>query len=143
MNPVHSVSAYYIGLAAHLRVLEQRIKDAKRRSPHKTSKEVEQMPELRLFPYPVQKLIIRELESTRDMTEEEPEYIDPNNVRYDCLFYRKYLLPFFLSDMTYDILTRERWQDFAFMFEDSGYEIYEVEVASIWKMVSAKRSCPR
>ncbi|KAK9243328.1 hypothetical protein V1506DRAFT_523762 [Lipomyces tetrasporus] len=105
-----------------------RIKNAKRASEEfrtKHLKEVEQMPELRLFPYPVQKLIIRKLESTRDMTEEEPEYIDPNNVRYDCLFFRKYLLPFFLSDMTYDILTREQWQDFAFIFEDSGYEIYE------------------
>ncbi|KAK9349806.1 hypothetical protein V1523DRAFT_356425 [Lipomyces doorenjongii] len=62
------------------------------------------------------------------MTEEEPDYIDPNNVTCDCLFFRKYFLPcrhIFLSDMSYDILTREQWQDFAFMFEDSGYEIYE------------------
>ncbi|KAK9427155.1 hypothetical protein V1505DRAFT_318055 [Lipomyces doorenjongii] len=106
------------GLVAHLRVLGQRIKeDAKRANEEfrtKHLKEVEQMPELRLFPYPVQKLIMRELDSTREMTEEEPDYIDPNNVTCDCLFFRNY-----------DILTREQWQDFAFMFEDSGYEIYE------------------
>ncbi|KAK9434571.1 hypothetical protein V1505DRAFT_360505 [Lipomyces doorenjongii] len=33
--------------------------------------------------------------------------------------------PDFLADISYDILTGEQWYDFAFMFEDSGYEVYD------------------
>ncbi|KAK9384190.1 hypothetical protein V1515DRAFT_583179, partial [Lipomyces mesembrius] len=32
---------------------------------------------------------------------------------------------FSLADVTYDVLTEGQWNDFAVMFEDSGFEVYE------------------
>ncbi|KAK9364564.1 hypothetical protein V1509DRAFT_572730 [Lipomyces kononenkoae] len=59
---------------------------------------------------------------------EQPRFVDPNNVECACSFYRKYLLPcrhIFLSDLLYDVLTPEHWQMYSFMFEESGFEVYE------------------
>ena len=46
----------------------------------------------------------------------------------DCIFYRQYQLPYehlWQHELLYKIITVEKWDIYAFMFEDYGTEVYE------------------
>ncbi|KAK9430936.1 hypothetical protein V1505DRAFT_278078, partial [Lipomyces doorenjongii] len=121
----------FLGLVSHLHMIGTKIdEDARRNEENFRSshlKEVENFPELRNFPVPIQKLLIGELEEVMNLSA-EPDFIDPNNVECDCTFYRQYLLPcrhIFLADVHYGILTPDHWETYSFMFDESGFEVYE------------------
>ncbi|KAK9369388.1 hypothetical protein V1509DRAFT_645974 [Lipomyces kononenkoae] len=121
----------FLGLVAHLDNICTKIDEDPRRKEEnfRTShfKEAELYPELRNFPVPIQKLLIGEIEEMMKLAN-EPEFIDPNEIESDCVFYRQYLLPcrhIFLTHLHYGILTPDKWQMYELMFEESGFEIYE------------------
>ena len=93
------------------------------------SSEVKQYPFLTGFPVPVQKLLIDQIqESNYDIAEgEEPhEVATDGEVLCDCLFYRRYQVPckhVFTATYFYDY--EPDWAIYHFMFEESGFEIYE------------------
>ncbi|KAK9234900.1 hypothetical protein V1525DRAFT_349316 [Lipomyces kononenkoae] len=117
----------FLGLVAHLDTICTKIEEDARRTEEnfRTThfKEAGQCPELKTFPVPIQKLMEKMMNLSN-----EPEFIDPNEVECDSTFYRQYLLPcrhIFLAHLHYGVLTPEKWQTYAFMFEESGFEIYE------------------
>ena len=89
--------------------------------------------QIRQFPFPVQKLLAFRLRIAEQMLEdgELPSNDIPDDLSCDCLFYRRYLLPcehIFHFDLTYHVITSDKWDSWAHMFEESGFEIYEDRV---------------
>ncbi len=93
------------------------------------SSEVQQYPFLAGFPVPVQKLLIDQIrESNHDIAEGEAprEVATDGGVVCDCLFYRRYQVPCkHVFTATYFYNYEPDWAVYHFMFEESGFEIYE------------------
>ncbi|KAK9327144.1 hypothetical protein V1520DRAFT_372265 [Lipomyces starkeyi] len=100
------------GLVAHLLALGERIQEEAKRSAPKFRtqhlKKADELPQLKRFPLPVQKLIVEELDALRQMGDED--LIVSTKTRYN---------------RTYEILTEDHWNNFVFMFENRGFDVYE------------------
>ena len=58
---------------------------------------------------------------------DDPRAIDDDGT-CDCIFYRQYQLPckrLWQHELLYRTITVEKWDIYAFMFEDCGMEVYE------------------
>ncbi len=87
------------------------------------------IPNIRRFPYPIQLILVQEMNKAENCGEEEelPREID-DAIGCKCLFWRRYQLPcrhIFYQHMLFQILTDEDWEAFAFAWEDCGFEGYE------------------
>ncbi|KAK9242116.1 hypothetical protein V1506DRAFT_572398 [Lipomyces tetrasporus] len=109
------------GLVAHLLALGERIKEAAKRSAQNFRtqhlKEVDELPQLKRFPLPMQKLIVEELDALRHIGGDEPDRIEEDNVQCDLVFSS--------GNRTYEILTEDHWNNFVVMFENRGFDVYE------------------
>ncbi len=86
-------------------------------------------PGMRRLPYPVQLLVLKELQISNNMHSASPRQLSDDN-SCDCLFFRQYQLPcshiWQQQHLFGGILEDEEdWDRYAFMFEDCGFEIYE------------------
>jgi hypothetical protein len=87
-------------------------------------------PGLKYFPFPFQKLIVGELRIAQQYVEDAVplrRYTEVRSCR--CNFYVKYYLPccyIWQRYIMYDALKDDDFKEFAFKFEDHGYDIYEV-----------------
>jgi hypothetical protein len=95
----------------------------------KTLSEARLEPGLGLFPFPVQKLLARELQLARQYVDDCVElrcYDD--ELTCSCDFWRKYSLPcvhLWHRHLLFGSITMEAFAEFASLFEESGFEIYE------------------
>jgi hypothetical protein len=86
--------------------------------------------EIQKFPYPIQKLLIKEAGAVMNRIENGKCAPGLTSLDCDCLFMNKYLLPckhIFHEHMygSTKLLTDDVWRTFQNMFEESGFEIYE------------------
>ena len=94
--------------------------------------ECQDYPQLALFPYPVQSLLVEQYKIARKEIvegEEPQENVGDDLVcPMDCLFYRQYQLPckhlwyYCITTLSFSSTDWARW---AALFENSGFEIYE------------------
>jgi hypothetical protein len=88
------------------------------------------LPQLKRFPYPVQLMIVGEMDKAEEAEEcmERPRHGLADEVTCACVFWRRYQLPcchILQHHMIFGHLTDKHWSDWAFAWEDSGFEIYE------------------
>jgi hypothetical protein len=88
------------------------------------------LPQLKKFPYPVQQLIVGEMNKAEDADERDEAPRDglDDEVACTCVFWRRYQLPcrhILQNHMIFGHLTDEKWAHWAFAWEDSGFEIFE------------------
>jgi len=86
--------------------------------------------EIQKFPYPFQKLLIKEACAVMNRIESGKNAPGLTSLDCDCLFMNKYLLPckhIFHEHMygSTKLLTDDVWRTFRNMFEENGFEIYE------------------
>ena len=91
--------------------------------------ECEEYKPLQQFLYPVQQLIIQEIR------EAETLFVNGDEARHfvqlscHCQFFRKYRLPcrhiFYADTIWSGTITEDHWKQFAWLFDESGFEIYE------------------
>ena len=88
-------------------------------------------PGMRRLPYPVQRLLLRQMQRGNELL---AEGVDPwpleDKLKCDCLFFRQYHLPcahmWQQEHLFGGVLKEEKvWVDYAFMFKDCGFGIYE------------------
>lgn len=97
---------------------------------------VQNIPNLRRFPYPAQELICTQLQLMftesfqedfdRRLAERPPAIED--EVKCTCLFYRRYQLPcahILKQDQVWGTIPQHQWDMWAYMWTDSGFEMYE------------------
>ena len=86
---------------------------------------------MRKLPYPVQQLVLGQLQQGNQLL---AEGVDPrplsDKLECDCLFFRQYQLPcahMWQQEHIFGGVLKDEavWEDFIFMFEDGGFEIYE------------------
>lgn len=87
-------------------------------------------PYLYKLPTPVQIMLANEIKAANDImaTAGEDPYELDDELRCSCQFYRKYQLPcqhIWHQHILYDIISEEDFERYTFMWEDSGFEIYE------------------
>ena len=86
---------------------------------------------MRKLPYPVQQLVLHELHRGNELAAEGAETPAlSDEPECDCLFFRQYQLPcchmWMQENWFGGVLSDEKvWDQFAFMFEEAGFEIYE------------------
>ena len=86
--------------------------------------------EIQKFPYPFQKLLIKEASAVIDRIEKGKCAPGLTSLDCHCLFRNRFLLPckhIFHEHMygSVELLTTQVWELFQRMFEESGFEIYE------------------
>jgi hypothetical protein len=85
--------------------------------------------EIQKFPFPFQRLIIKEACSVMDRIEKGKGAPGLNSLDCSCSFRNRYLLPckHIFHEHMYgnELLTAEVWQKFREMFEESGFQVYE------------------
>lgn len=94
--------------------------------------ECKDYPALKRFPYPVQKLIVEQYKEAVKTIEngDEPAGEMPDELicPISCLFYRQYQLPckhLWHYNLLFDSFQESDWIQWAEMFEDGGFEVYE------------------
>lgn len=94
--------------------------------------EAKDYPQLREFPYPVQKLIVQQYKEAVQIIEngDEPAGEMPDELicPISCLFYRQYQLPckhLWHYNILFDSFHDDDWTRWAELFEDGGFEVYE------------------
>jgi hypothetical protein len=104
---------------------EQRRKDFRSRN----LSEAQQYKMLKNFPFPVQKLLLQEIRVANQYIEDNvPIREFPDEKMCNCKFYQKYYLPcchIWHRHLLYSVLTRDDWENYHYMFKDSGFEVYE------------------
>jgi hypothetical protein len=86
-------------------------------------------PGLKLFPYPVQLLLLDEIKAGETLAESgfEPELLgDEDNPTCDCRFARSYWLPcrHVMCALSLGLINDPDWSQYTELFEESGFEIY-------------------
>ena len=86
--------------------------------------------EIQKFPYPLQKLLVKEASSVMERLEKGKRAPGLTSLNCYCLFRNRYLLPckhIFHEHMygSMRLLTGEIWNMFQKAFEESGFEVYE------------------
>lgn len=97
---------------------------------------IQDIPDLRRFPYPAQELICNQLQLMfteafqedfdRRLAEQPPQIED--DISCTCLFYRRYQLPcahILKQDQLWGTIPQSQWDVWSYMWEDSGFEMYE------------------
>ena len=94
--------------------------------------ECQECPQLRKFPYPVQKLIVDQWKlAAKELADGDMpagELPDELICPVDCFFWRRYQLPckhLWHYNIVCDAFQQNNWTVWAEMIEDSGFEIYE------------------
>jgi hypothetical protein len=88
------------------------------------------LPQLRGFPYPVQLLIVNEMDRAEEADDEgvQPQVGLTNEISCTCLFWRRWQLPshhILQHHMIFGHLTDEVWAHWRWNWEENGFEIYE------------------
>ncbi|KAI9796654.1 MAG: hypothetical protein M1835_003450, partial [Candelina submexicana] len=91
--------------------------------------QLRQYPALQKMPTPIQRMICDEIRASEQEMEagEEARELD-DACRCDCLWFRKYQLPcrhIWTQHALWGTLKEEDFQQYIYMFEDSGFELYE------------------
>lgn len=91
---------------------------------------VRREPGLSLFPFPIQKLLHREIKRANAAMKEgkDPPSLANGGLECWCRFFRAYSLPCFHlwhAHLIQNCITRTHLEHFARLFEESGYEVYE------------------
>jgi hypothetical protein len=107
----------------------------------KTVSYAQKFPELKVFPFPVQRLIAQEIKEAHSIYENENEIEELDTTECSCQFYKKYYLPckhMFYTDLIMEevemdlkknhvvqrFLGTEDWMKFQRGWAECGYEIY-------------------
>ncbi|KAI9101233.1 hypothetical protein DFS34DRAFT_613721 [Phlyctochytrium arcticum] len=99
----------------------------------KVLKDTEDHPNIARFPLPIQRLLIDQYRAVEYLLAKGKPAPDYDTLDCNCLFARQYLLPCkhtFHADMFAEetILTDEVWDQFALLFDECGFEVYETKV---------------
>ncbi|KAI9099344.1 hypothetical protein DFS34DRAFT_602893 [Phlyctochytrium arcticum] len=99
----------------------------------KVLKDTEDHPNIARFPLPIQRLLIDQYRAVEYRLAKGKPAPDYDTLDCNCLFARQYLLPCkhtFHADMFAEetILTDEVWDQFALLFDECGFEVYETKV---------------
>lgn len=104
---------------------EQRRKDFRTRNVS----EAEKYKMLKRFPFPVQKLLLQEIRlANQYKADNVPIRESPDGKMCNCEFYQKHYLPcchIWHRHFQYDILTKDDWENYHYMFKDNGFDVYE------------------
>ena len=94
------------------------------------------IPEVKRFPFAVQRMVSSEYMKVDDRVEngkETPAWITKDKAVCHCRFHRKYLLPcvhfFHAWRDDPEVLSEARWSAFASMFDELGYHVYLKTIA--------------
>jgi hypothetical protein len=88
-------------------------------------------PAMRKLPLPMQRMILEERRECQNLLNEgeEPGELKGDVPGCDCAFFRKWQLPcrhlWMAEELFGSVLTDDRWDTYAFWFEDCGFEFYE------------------
>jgi len=104
-------------------------------------------PSLYKLPYPMQKLISKELDLAETKIQEGAEVRGVNDdMSCSCIFSRKYQLPCqhaFYHDNLYQLMTETHWERWIFMFDECGMEVYEgMEQVYVIKQIDEEIGAP-
>jgi hypothetical protein len=122
------------GICMHVAVIAQGYDRRAEKAEHdfrtKQVSAIAHLPGLKGFPYPVQLMILGEMNKAEDADEndDEPRHGIEDDVSCSCLFYRRYQLPcrhILQHHIIYGHLGDDQWEKWRFMWDESGFEIYE------------------
>ncbi|KAI9100441.1 hypothetical protein DFS34DRAFT_614592 [Phlyctochytrium arcticum] len=89
----------------------------------KILKDTQEYPEIGRFPLPIQHLLIAQYRSVENRVAKGKLAPDYDTLECNCLFARQYLLPCKHEK----VLTEEVWDQFAQLFDECGFEVYETK----------------
>lgn len=92
--------------------------------------EDEILEEIHKFPYPIQKMLVKEACAVTDRLTKGKNAPGLTSLDCHCRFYHQYMLPckHIFHEHAYGttkLLTADTWRIFQDMFEESGFEVYE------------------
>jgi hypothetical protein len=101
-------------------------------------------PELKLFPLPIQKLLVSQLqEARRRISDNKQVYINMDHTICRCVWFAKYQLPcshIWQQHLLNDTLKSTDWDAYSMLFKSNGLEIYESLYGDIRRTEAEKRT---